>query len=165
MSNGALCATSTVPRANSRNEPSTESIGGALETIASVMPVSTLMNAVIGCRGSTRVWNSPRTSPPRTFTAPISVIASVAAEPPVVSRSTTVKVVVRSGWSSSSNAVWINVGCVTADWRPQVGVGATKTEWTTPRVGRNVVEGPPLAFVRSGWRKRPEKMNRDVDRL
>src|SRR3954468_19791011 len=42
--------------------------------------------------GSTSVWNSPSTSPPRTFTAPISVIALSFGEPPVVSRSTTTKV-------------------------------------------------------------------------
>ncbi len=43
-SNGALWATSTHPRANSRNWGSTCSIGGATATIASVMPVSTAMN-------------------------------------------------------------------------------------------------------------------------
>jgi hypothetical protein len=43
MSKGALCATSTAPRANSRNAGSTAPIRGALTTIAVVMPVSTLM--------------------------------------------------------------------------------------------------------------------------
>src|ERR1700712_2464829 len=52
--------------------------------------------------GSTRVANSPSTSPPRTLTAPISVIDSVCAEPPVVSRSTTTKVTSRNGSPSSS---------------------------------------------------------------
>ncbi|SKV43008.1 Uncharacterised protein [Mycobacteroides abscessus subsp. abscessus] len=51
--------------------------------------------------GSTRVASSPSTSPPRTFTAPISVIASFSALPPVVSRSTTTKVVSRSVPTSS----------------------------------------------------------------
>ena len=61
------------------------------------------MNAGIAVCGLTRVWNSPRTSPPRTFTAPISVIIEPAsAEPPVVSRSTTQNVTSRSGRPSSS---------------------------------------------------------------
>ena len=47
----------------------------------SVMPVSTLMKGGIGTPGSTRVWNSPSTSPPRTFTAPISVIALSSGRP------------------------------------------------------------------------------------
>ena len=61
------------------------------------------MNAGISVRGLTRVWNSPSTSPPRTLTAPISVIIEPpSAEPPVVSRSTTQKVMSRSGRPSSS---------------------------------------------------------------
>ena len=47
---------------------------GASATIELVMPVRTAMNAGIAVCGLTRVWNSPSTSPPRTFTAPISVI-------------------------------------------------------------------------------------------
>ena len=74
MSNGALCATITQPWANSRKAGSTDSIRGAAATIALVMPVSTAMNGGIGSRGLTSVWNSPITSPPRTLTAPISVI-------------------------------------------------------------------------------------------
>ena len=67
------------------------------------MPVSTAMNGGMAVRGLTRVWNSPSTSPPRTFTAPISVIIEPpAAEPPVVSRSTTQNVRSRSGRPSSS---------------------------------------------------------------
>jgi hypothetical protein len=42
-SNGALWATSTAPRANSRNPGSTAPIRGAAATIIVVMPVSTLM--------------------------------------------------------------------------------------------------------------------------
>jgi hypothetical protein len=70
----------------------------------SVMPVSTAMKGGIEARGRTSVWNSPSTSPPRTFTAPISVISQVCGEPPVVSRSTTTKVVSRSGLPSSSKS-------------------------------------------------------------
>ena len=67
------------------------------------MPVSTAMNGGMSVRGLTRVWNSPSTSPPRTLTAPISVIIEPpSAEPPVVSRSTTQKVRSRSGRPSSS---------------------------------------------------------------
>jgi hypothetical protein len=98
-----LWATSTHPAANSRNAGSADSIGGASRTIELLMPVSTAMNAGISACGLTRVWNSPSTSPPRTFTAPISVIIEPpAAEPPVVSRSTTQKVRSRNGRPSSS---------------------------------------------------------------
>ena len=78
-------------------------MGGASATIVLLMPVRTAMKAGISVRGLTRVWNSPSTSPPRTFTAPISVIIDPPwAEPPVVSRSTTQKVMSRSGRPSSS---------------------------------------------------------------
>ena len=60
------------------------------------------MNGGMAAPGLTSVWNSPRTSPPRTFTAPISVISQDCADPPVVSRSTTTNVVSRSGLPSSS---------------------------------------------------------------
>jgi hypothetical protein len=73
--------------------------------MASVMPVRTAMNGGMAAPGLTRVWNSPRTSPPRTLTAPISVISQDWADPPVVSRSTTTKVVSRSGLPSSSKVV------------------------------------------------------------
>ena len=52
--------------------------------------------------GLTRVWNVPRHSPPRTLTAPISVIMSSARLPPVVSRSSTQNVVSWSGDPRSS---------------------------------------------------------------
>ena len=104
MSNGALWATSTASPTNSRNAGSTPSIGGAAATIASVMPVRTATYGGMPRRGSTSVANSPRIRPPRTLTAPISVISSPSAEPPVVSRSTTTKVTSQSGSSSSSNA-------------------------------------------------------------
>jgi len=77
---------------------------GACATIASVMPVSTEIIGGIDPAGRTSVPNSPITSPPRTFTAPTSVIES-SAEPPVVSRSTTTKVTSHSGVPRSSNRI------------------------------------------------------------
>ena len=80
------------PRTRGRPAARPRSVG-ASATIELVMPVSTAMNGGMAVWGLTRVWNSPRTSPPRTLTAPISVIIEpAAAEPPVVSRSTTQKV-------------------------------------------------------------------------
>ena len=80
---------------------------GAPATIALVMPVRTAMKGGISVPGSTRVWNSPRTSPPRTLTAPISVIMDPeVGDPPVVSRSTTQKVRSRRGRPSSSKLRW-----------------------------------------------------------
>ncbi len=106
MSNGALCATRTAPRENSRNAGSTCSIRGCPRTIELVIPVRAAMNAGTGPPGSTRVWNSPSTSPPRTFTAPISVMAAAVGEPPVVSRSTTTNVTAESGVPMSSSVGW-----------------------------------------------------------
>src|SRR3954447_2437033 len=60
--------------------------------------------------GSTSVWNSPSTWPPRTFTAPPSVIALSFGLPPVVSRSTTTKVTSASGVPRSSIVAWWNRG-------------------------------------------------------
>ncbi|CNG09200.1 Uncharacterised protein [Mycobacterium tuberculosis] len=111
MSNGALCATSTQPRANSRKAGSTASMRGAAVTIAVVMPVSAVMNGGTGPPGSTSVPSSPSSSPPRTFTAPISVMAESAAEPPVVSRSTTTKVTSASGVPRSSSVPWTPAPC------------------------------------------------------
>ena len=65
---------------------------GAAATMASVIPVSTWIIAGMGPEGRTRVWNSPSGSPPHTLTAPISVISD-SGPAPVVSRSTTQKVV------------------------------------------------------------------------
>ncbi len=74
-----------------------------------VMPVSTAMKGGICACGLTRVWNSPSTSPPRTLTAPISVIlAPPCTEAPVVSRSTTQKVMSRRGRPSSSKLIWLD---------------------------------------------------------
>ena len=110
MSKPALWATSTAPRANSRNIGNTASIVGALRTIAVVMPVSSTICGGMSRPGSTRVANSPTTSPPRTLTAPISVIASwrpsgpAFARPPVVSRSTTTNVTSRKEGSDAANS-------------------------------------------------------------
>ena len=76
---------------------------GAPVTIAVVMPVRATMLGGTPVPGSTSVASSPIRSPPRTLTAPISVIASPCAEPPVVSRSSTTNVTSRSGVPSSSN--------------------------------------------------------------
>ena len=96
-----------MPAANSRKAGRADSIDGASLTIELVMPVSTAMKGGIAACGLTKVWNSPSTSPPRTLTAPISVIIEpAAAEPPVVSRSTTQKVMSRSGRPSSSKLRW-----------------------------------------------------------
>ena len=97
MSKRALCATSAAGPAKSRNIGRATAIVGAPRTVASVMPVSRAMYAGIGRSGSTKVRNSPSTSPPRTLTAPISVIASLVGSVPVVSRSTTTSVASSSG--------------------------------------------------------------------
>ena len=96
------------------------------------MPVSTAMNGGISVWGLTRVWNSPSTSPPRTLTAPISVIIEpAAAEPPVVSRSTTLKVMSRRGRPSSSKLRWDS----------QREVGAWVVVLTRATVGRGADNG------------------------
>ena len=54
------------------------------------------------CPGSTKLWKVPSTSPPFTFTTPISVIpAPNRGEPPEVSRSRTAKVVSESFLSAT----------------------------------------------------------------
>ncbi len=111
MSKPALCATRTLPAANSRKAGSALSMRGASRTIESVMPVRTEMNAGMGSAGLTRVWNSPSTSPPRTLTAPISVMPHWAGVPPVVSRSTTTNVTPARGVPRSSNVDWM--ACMT----------------------------------------------------
>ena len=80
----------------------TAAILGARAVMAVVMPVSEVMNAGIGRPGLTRVENSPTVSPPRTLTAPISVIDSGPGLAPVVSRSTTTNVTSSSGVPKSS---------------------------------------------------------------
>ena len=86
-------------------------MGGLPRSIASVMPVSAVTAASTGTAASTRVWNVPRRSPPRNRAAPTSVMAQVAAEAPVVSRSTTQNVtscrgVARSSTLCSMRAAW-----------------------------------------------------------
>jgi hypothetical protein len=79
---------------------------GAGATIASVMPVRTVMNGGIGPPGLTSVANCPSSSPPRTLTAPISVMPSPSGAPPVVSRSSTTKVTVCRGVPASARVGW-----------------------------------------------------------
>src|SRR3954470_534608 len=87
--------------------------------------------------GSTRVWNSPSTSPPRTFTAPISVIALSVGEPPVVSRSTTTKVTADRGVPSSSIVACSYRVAGDGAAEPARGPGSTPGEEGTGRtVGR-----------------------------
>ncbi len=89
MSKRTLWPTSTVPPTNSTRAGSTAETRGATVTMDSVIPVSTVMAGGMALPGLTRVWNVPRHSPPRSFMAPISVMACSLGDPPVVSRSTT----------------------------------------------------------------------------
>ena len=98
MSYGALCATRTASCANSRNAGSTEDSVGAWATSAFVMPVSVAMNGGISRCGLTNVAKVPMRSPPRTLTAPTSVMPASRDGPPVVSRSTITNVT----WSRRS---------------------------------------------------------------
>ena len=104
------------------------------------------MNAGISACGLTRVWNSPSTSPPRTLTAPISVIIDPpAAEPPVVSRSTTQNVMSRSGRpSSSKRALRLPAGRARA-WRPARSGGVVVTG-TTLGVGTDSARDGRAAY-------------------
>ncbi len=77
-------------------------MSGASTTMAWVMPVNIVIEGGMGRPGSTKVWNVPRRSPDRYFTAPISVMAQVAGDPPVVSRSRTQKVTSKRGVDRSS---------------------------------------------------------------
>ena len=100
----AAVGSSSGPR-NSNSAGSTDSIRGALATIDSVMPVRTVTVGAMARPGFTRVENVPSTSPPLTFTAPISVIMSPSGEPPVVSRSMTEKVHSESGGQRLSRLI------------------------------------------------------------
>src|SRR4051794_37169404 len=102
MSKRKLWPTSTLPPTNSRSAGRTVSIRGAGSTIDSEIPVRTVIARGIAQPGFTSVWNVPRHSPPRSFTAPISVIAQEPGSPPVVSRSTTQNVTACSGVPRSS---------------------------------------------------------------
>ncbi len=79
---------------------------GAGSTIDSVMPVRIVIIGGIGTPGFTSVSNRPSNSPPRSLSAPSSVIASALAEPPVVSRSSTTNVVSESGVPRSASDCW-----------------------------------------------------------
>ncbi len=128
------------PLAHSRNAGSTAGRAGAVATMASVIPVSTAMNGGTLHIGLTRVWNSPSRSPPRTLTAPISVIADSAGEPPVVSRSTTTKVTSASGTPSSSKVPWSAIV-----W-PRAGRSADSPVATRPAVIAVTVGAVPDKF-------------------
>ena len=69
-----LWPTITASPMNSSSVGSTDSMRGAGSTMAWVMPVSTVISGGMAQPGFTRVWNVPRHSPPRSFTAPISVM-------------------------------------------------------------------------------------------
>ena len=82
-SRSGCCARRSPRRARTRETPaSTSAMRGAGSTIASVMPVSTVIIGGIGTPGFTNVSNVPSSSPPRSRSAPISVIASVRATRP-----------------------------------------------------------------------------------
>src|SRR5262245_18770660 len=105
-SNVALCATNTHPRANSTNDGNTHSTGGAPATARSSIPVRWVIWRGTGTCGFTSASNVPVRSPPRSLTAPTSVMRLSTGEPPVVSRSTTTNSTSDSATPSSSEA-WI----------------------------------------------------------
>ena len=92
-----LWPTITESPTNSSNDGSTAPIRGAGPTSASDRPVSSVIWGGMARPGLTSVWNVPRKSPPRTLTAPTSVIWSSVRWPPVVSRSSTQNVTSHSG--------------------------------------------------------------------
>ena len=147
-----LCPTITVPRTNSRSDGSTASMRGAGATTASVNPVSSVIRGGIARPGLTSVWNVPRHSPPRTLTAPTSVIMSSSRWPPVVSRSSTQNVTSASGVpasvSKSSKLRWTGtavaptVDDLTAAMTPRTYVRVKNR--CTPRChDHGVPDGPP----------------------
>src|SRR5690606_555205 len=121
---------------------------GASATIALEIPVSTVMKAGIGVLGRTSVWNSPMTSPPRTVTAPISVMPQSAGEPPVVSRSTTTNVTSDRGTPKSSNVSCTICMKQTYDRPPTQGPRhPDEASGPRPRSTRpGVCQTSPLAF-------------------
>src|SRR5699024_3922962 len=97
----------------------------------------------------TKVRNSPSTSPPRTFTAPISVIASVVGSVPVVSRSTTTKVASANGVPRSSKLSWRRAGMGEAyDAAPTVG--ASDAGHARPTLRAASARGPRAPSVSAG---------------
>ena len=120
----ALWATSTVDspsrRAQARKAVRASPTGGAPATMALVMPVRTVIWAGMARPGFTRVDISDSTAPPRTRTAPISVMASAPGGPPVVSRSTTTKTT-----SLRGVPIWAKEACTPGPG----GEGAGETTW------------------------------------
>ena len=108
---------------------------------------------------ATNVDSSARTSPPRTRTAPISVISSVPGRVPLVSRSTTTNVTSESIGSSSSNAAW------TPDGRAGTRVGGEgMPETVATRSDRAGVATRPTATAGGDVVPRPYGLSRAVDR-
>ncbi|MBL0202973.1 MAG: hypothetical protein IPQ14_01240 [Candidatus Microthrix sp.] len=68
--------------------------------------MSTVMLVGMARPGFTSVWKVPKQAPPRTLTAPTSVMRSTPGLPPVVSRSTTQNVTSANGVPRSSRDVW-----------------------------------------------------------
>ena len=92
----ALCATIIESPKNSNILGNTLSIVSASFTISSVILVTSTTLCGIGFSGFTKQLNSSITFPSLTFIIPTSVIFSVTAENPVVSKSST-QYVVSSG--------------------------------------------------------------------
>jgi hypothetical protein len=96
-SKGRLWATNTVSPMNAEKLSATAANDGAAATMPSSIPVMEATNGGIGTPG---LISEAKDSPIRPFstrTAPTSRIRSLAWEPPVVSRSTTVKLAARRG--------------------------------------------------------------------
>ena len=89
MSKSALWATITEPSQNSINEGKISSILGASITILSLILVNCSILRGIGISGLTNVLKRSIIFPFCTFTAPISIILSLFALNPVVSKSNT----------------------------------------------------------------------------
>ena len=109
VSNFALCATITVPSAKSKNPFKASSILGASFTISGVMCVNSCTSLGILLSGFTNVENSSIACPSFTFTAAISVIASLPGVNPVVSISKTVYVVGASNTGATSGTKYPSV--------------------------------------------------------
>ena len=127
------------------------------------------MKAGIGVPGLTRVWNSPRTSPPWTFTAPTSVMAQSAGVPPVVSRSTTTKVTPTNGVPRSSSVPCTGCTSVTLTARADSPAQARGRHPALPKEPRlcskercrwEVLASGRLAAERSGNDRRVQHLPR-----
>jgi len=86
-SKSALCAQRGRFPQNLRKSGRISPIFGAPRSIASVMPVRSMILPGSARSGSTKVWKVSSTSPRFMTTAPISMIASCCEDRPVVSRS------------------------------------------------------------------------------